>query len=79
MGTVVADVLMALPVFYLCAIMGFRQVRPEWIDVARLQGVGRCGIFWRVWFPVAWPWLVAGIAIGFLRAGSLIVLINFYK
>ena len=63
----VIDNIAALPIFYLCAWMGFRNVDPETMDAARIQGLGHCGIFWRVWFPAAWPWLVSGFALGLLR------------
>jgi len=69
-----AEVLWALPVFYLCAIMGFRKVSPESVDAARLQGMGRCGIFWRIWFPPALPWIATGLAAGLLRCTILLAL-----
>lgn len=63
----IGDIVFAVPVFYLCAVMGFRRVQPECVDAARLQGLGPCGIFWRVWFPAAWPWLAAALALGWFR------------
>lgn len=71
----IGDNVATLPLYYLCAWMGFRKVRLECIDAARLQGLGTCGIFWRVWFPVAWPWLAAGLALGILRSVLLIALV----
>lgn len=68
------DAITAIPIFYLCAWMGFRRVQSLWIDAARLQGLGRCGIFWRVWFPPALPWLAAGLILGLLRAWILPVI-----
>jgi len=68
------EALSALPVFYLCAIMGFRKVARETIDAAQLQGLGRCGIFWRVFLPVAWKWLLGGFAIGLWRGVCLALL-----
>ncbi len=64
-----------LPLVYLCAIMGFRKIVRETIDAARLQGLGCCGIFWRVIFPPAWPWLAAGLAIGLFRSLILLALV----
>jgi len=61
------DMMWALPAFYLCAIWGFRKVAPGTIDAARIQGLGGCGIFWRVFFPPAWPWLLGGLMIGLSR------------
>jgi len=68
------DVIFALPLFYLCAIMGIRRVNREVIDAARLQGCGGLGIFRHVFLPVAWPWLAAGLALGLVRAGILLAL-----
>jgi len=56
-----------LPILYFCAYMGFRRVSLESIDAARLQGLRCCGIFWRSFFPAAWPWLLAGLALSFFR------------
>jgi len=73
------DSLTAIPLAYLCAGMGFRRVDREAIAAARLQGLGRCGIFWRVWFPAAWPWLAAGLALGLFRAWLLPVAVLLSK
>ncbi|MEI8233619.1 MAG: ABC transporter permease subunit [Verrucomicrobiota bacterium] len=70
------ECLFLLPIFYLCAVMGFRRVDRETIEAARLQGVGRCGIFWRVFGPVAWPWLVAGFALGWFRIAFLLTFLQ---
>jgi ABC-type Fe3+ transport system permease subunit len=56
-----------LPFLYLCGILGFRSVERETIEAARLQGSGPCGIFWRVFWPGAWPWLLGGAAVLFTR------------
>jgi len=53
---------------YLCGIMGLRKVQQEQLDVARLQGLGFCGCFWRVTFPAARFWLLAGLAVGWIQA-----------
>jgi len=52
---------------YLCGIMGFRKVQQEQLDVARLQGLGFCGRFWRLTFPTAWVWLLAGLMVGWIQ------------
>ena len=66
-----ADAAFALPLFYLCAIMGIRRVDREAIDAARLQGCGWLGIFCRVFLPVAWPWLATGLMLGFVSSAVL--------
>ena len=70
------DSVFSLPLFYLCAIMGFRKIVRETIDAARLQGLGCCGIFWRVIFPPACPWLAAGLGLGLLRGLILLALLH---
>lgn len=72
----VMESIAALPLFYFCAILGFRKVAPETMDAARLQGLGRCGIFWRVFFPPAWPWLAAGLGLGLVRSLILLALLH---
>jgi len=74
-----ADSIGALPLFYLCAVMGFRRIQREWTDAARLQGLGRCGIFWRVWFPPARLWLAAGLALGLLRVALLLATLAYFS
>ena len=71
----VEDTLSTLPLFYLCALMGFRKVSRETVDAARLQGFGHCGIFWHVWFPTAWLWLVCGLALGLFRNALLLTIL----
>ena len=73
---VASEVMLALPVFYFSAIMGFRKVARETIDAARLQGLGPCGIFCRVFFPPAWPWLLGGFLVGLSRGVFLALYIK---
>lgn len=73
------DTLTAVPILYLCAWIGFRRVRQEWIDAARIQGDGPCGLFWHVWFPTARLWLLAGFVLALLRAWVLPVLLFAFK
>ena len=61
------EVLWTLPVFYFLSVMKFRKIAPEMLDAVQLQGLGQCGIFWRVFFPLARLWILGGFAIGILR------------
>ena len=56
-----------LPILYLCGILGFRKVERETLDAARLQGLGTCGTFWRIFFPTACPWLLGGAGVLLFR------------
>lgn len=73
---IITELFWTLPVFYLCAIMGFRKVSQELIDAARLQGLRSCGIFFRVFFPQGYPWLLGGFIIGLSR-GIFVTLMKY--
>ncbi len=61
------DALSMLPILYLCAIAGFRTVNRETLEAAKLQGMGRCGTFWRFFVPAGWKWLLVGAALLLIR------------
>lgn len=61
------DALATLPILYLCAVAGFRNVNRETLEAAKLQGMGRCGTFWRFFVPTGWKWLLGGAALLFIR------------
>ncbi len=56
-----------LPILYVCGIAGFRNVNRETLEAARLQGMGNCGAFWRLFVPAARFWLLGGMAIVVVR------------
>jgi ABC-type proline/glycine betaine transport system permease subunit len=69
-----ADLYALLPVIYFCGIMGFRNVPRETLEAAKLQGMGRCGTFWRFFVPAGWKWLLGGVAVILARLVLGIVL-----
>ena len=42
-------------------MLGFQQVDPSYIDAARGQGMSSSGILWRIEFPLAVPYMLAGL------------------
>ena len=67
-GAVIAAATVALPLVYVTARGAFRQIEPELLDVARLEGCGGWRLLRRVLLPVAWPGVAAGLLLGFARA-----------
>lgn len=61
------DAITMLPILYLCGIMGFHNVSRETLEAARLQGMGKCGTFWRFFVPAGWKWLLGGAAVLLVR------------
>ena len=61
------DPVRMLPILYFCAIAGFRNVNSETLEAAKLQGMGRCGTFWRFFVPTGWKWLLGGAALLLIR------------
>ncbi|XHR29269.1 MAG: hypothetical protein ACFUZC_01640 [Chthoniobacteraceae bacterium] len=56
-----------LPILYLAAIAGFRNVSREVLESARLQGMGSCGTFWHFFVPAGREWLLGGAALVVIR------------
>ncbi|MEI6560890.1 MAG: hypothetical protein WCO68_02275 [Verrucomicrobiota bacterium] len=67
MNIVYGEAAILLPILYLCGILGFRKVERETLDAARLQGLGMCGTFWRIFVPTAWLWLLGGAGVLLFR------------
>ncbi|MGU3434036.1 ABC transporter permease [Actinomycetes bacterium M1A6_2h] len=42
-------------------MLGFQQVNPSYIDAAKGQGMSSGGILWRIEFPLAVPYILAGL------------------
>lgn len=67
-GAVVAAATVALPIIYVATRGAFRQIAPELLDVARIEGCGGWRLLARVLLPAAWPGVAAGLLLGFARA-----------
>jgi len=67
-ATVLASLVMALPILYHTIAAGFRQIDRELIDTARLFGSSEWHTLWNVMLPLAWPSIAAGAMLAFMRA-----------
>jgi molybdate/tungstate transport system permease protein len=67
-GIVLAQTFVASPLVVVTARTAFRRVDDELRETARTLGCTPAGTFRRVGLPLAWPGIVAGLALGFARA-----------
>lgn len=67
-ATVLAAVVVALPLVYRTARAAFMQIDPSLVPAARTLGMTERSIFLRVLIPSALPGLLAGTALAFARA-----------
>ena len=67
-GAAVAASVAAFPLMLQTARAGFESIDTRLEDVARTLGRSNFYIFWRVTLPLAWPGILAGIALTFARA-----------
>lgn len=68
LAVVLAQVTIASPYYIQSAAAGFRKVDPELLLVARTLGQSPLGAFWRIALPLAFPGLLAGVALAWARA-----------
>jgi len=67
-ATVIAALVVTLPLMYLAARAGFQQIDRELLDVARTFGYSEWRMLWQIMVPLAWPAIVSGIVLCFVRA-----------
>jgi molybdate transport system permease protein len=67
-ATVIAAVIMTLPLMYMSARAGFEQVDINVENAARTLGASEWRIFWTVTMPMSWPAVVAATILTFARA-----------
>ena len=67
-GIVVAEVFVAAPFLIIAARSAFASIDPLLEDVAATLGRGPLYVFFRVSVPIAWPALVSGLLLAWLRA-----------
>jgi ABC-type Fe3+/spermidine/putrescine transport system ATPase subunit/ABC-type sulfate transport system permease component len=67
-GIVVAEVFVAAPFLIIAARSAFAAIDPLLEDVAATLGRGPLYVFFRVSMPIAWPALVSGLLLAWLRA-----------
>jgi ABC-type Fe3+/spermidine/putrescine transport system ATPase subunit/ABC-type sulfate transport system permease component len=67
-GIVIAEVFVAAPFLIIAARSAFASIDPVLEDVAATLGRQPFYVFWRVSLPIAWPAIVAGLLLAWLRA-----------
>ncbi len=67
-GAAIAASVAAFPLLLQTARAGFESIDTRLEDVARTLGRSNFYIFWRVTLPLAWPGILAGVALTFARA-----------
>jgi len=67
-ATVIAATVVAFPLMYLTARGAFEQIDPGLFDAARTLGATEWEILVGVAIPLAWPGILAGVALAFARA-----------
>ncbi len=67
-GIVVAEVFVAAPFLIIAARSAFASIDPVLEDVAATLGRGPLYVFFRVTAPIAWPTILSGLLLAWLRA-----------
>jgi molybdate ABC transporter permease protein len=67
-AAILAAAVVAFPLMYQSAKAAFQSVDPRLEDAARTLGAGEARVFLAVTLPLAWPGVVAGMALAFARS-----------
>jgi molybdate transport system permease protein len=67
-ATVIAATAVAFPIMYQTAKGAFLQMDGELLDAARVFGYSERRILWNIMIPLAWPGILAGLILTFVRA-----------
>jgi len=67
-GIVLAEVFVAAPFLIIAARSGFASIDPALEGVAATLGRGPFAVFFRVSLPIAWPTILSGLLLAWLRA-----------
>lgn len=67
-GASVAAAVVSFPIMYRTTLGAFEQIDTELIDAAKTLGLGKKDIFFKVWIPLSWPGIAAGLTLSFARA-----------
>lgn len=67
-ATVIAAVVVTLPLMYRTTRGAFEQIDSNILNAARTLGVSEMHIFWKITVPLAWPGIAAGTVLAFTRA-----------
>lgn len=67
-ATVITAVVASFPLMYQAAHAAFQQIDSELLDVGRLFGMNEWQLLWQVMLALAWPGILAGVILSFVRA-----------
>jgi molybdate transport system permease protein len=67
-GAILAALVVAVPLYVMSARAAFEQVDRELEESARVEGATTWQAIWHVSLPLAWPGLLAGAILAFMRA-----------
>jgi len=67
-GAAIAAAIVALPLTVKTTKAALENVDPVYLQAAATLGDSPLRVFWRVWLPLAWRSILAGIALSFGRA-----------
>ena len=78
-ANVILGTIVALPLTYLATKRALERIDASLIDSMRVLGFSGFALFWKILLPMAWPGILAGVVLGFVRAlgefgGSLLLL-----
>mgnify|MGYP001791358576 CR=1 FL=1 len=67
-GAAIAAAIVALPLMVKTTKAALQSVDPVYLQAAAILGNSPLRVFWRVWLPLAWRGILAGVALSFGRA-----------
>ncbi|OSI07521.1 putative ABC transporter [Neisseria animaloris] len=67
-GAVIAATVVTFPLVFKPARAAFEAVNPQLEQAARVLGLGKWAVFFRVSLPLAWRGILAGVLLAFARA-----------
>jgi molybdate transport system permease protein len=67
-AAVIASSIVSFPLMYQAAKTGFELVDEEMEAIATTLGANRWQVFWHITMPLAWPALLSGVLLSFVRA-----------
>jgi molybdate/tungstate transport system permease protein len=67
-GIVVAQIFVSAPFLIVAARTAFESIDPDLEKVGKTLGEWTWGLFWRISLPLAWPGILAGLVLAWVRA-----------
>ena len=69
-GAVIAASIVSFPLVFKTARVAFESLEPQYVQSAKVLGVGDLAIFFRVTLPLAWRGILSGILLSFARSAG---------